>query len=90
MTYINAANVKEAVEKCNKERLMEKNKWIFLEVEIDSKIFLVKQYDTWIQRFETTRRINDEKIVSFVRSGPMGCNVGTYKQELTKMFKEFL
>jgi hypothetical protein len=81
MTYINAANVKEAVEKCNKERLMEKGKWIFLEVEIDSKIFLVKQYDTWIQRF---------KFVDVVRSGPMDCNVGTYKQELTKMFEEFV
>ena len=80
-TYINAATVDEAVEKCNKERLLAKNTFCFLEVEIGVKKFLVKQYDTWIQRF-----IFGDK----VRSGPMDVKVGTYKEELAKMFREFL
>jgi hypothetical protein len=80
-TYINAATVEEAVEKCNKERLGAKNRFCFLEIEIGVKKFLVKQYDTWIQIF---------KFGDIRRGGPPDIKVGQYKEELAKMFREFL
>jgi hypothetical protein len=89
MKDIQAKTIEEAIEKCNKERLNHKDEWIFLHVNINYQTFLIKQYNTWIQRFEKTT-YTDGKIMQSVRSGPMDCKVRIYKKELEKMFKEFL
>jgi hypothetical protein len=76
-------NAKDFTDYINKIRLQNKNKWYFIEVEVNNKIIQIKGYDTWIQIF----KINDDRINY---SSPMDFKVAEFKNYLTDIYNRKL
>jgi len=66
-------NTKEFIELANKERLKDKNKWVFLNEYVNDLPITYKAFNTWVQILKYNG-LND--------SSPMSLNVSEFKKYL--------
>jgi hypothetical protein len=66
-------NTKEFIELANKERLKDKNKWVFLNEYVNDLPISYKAFNTWVQILKYNG-LND--------SSPMNLNVSEFKKYL--------
>ena len=51
--YLTTNNSSEAVKFINKIRLSKKNKWYYIDLNYNGKIYQIKAYNTWLQIFRS-------------------------------------
>lgn len=51
--YLTTSNSNEAVKFINKIRLSKKNKWYYIDLNYNGKIYQIKAYNTWLQIFRS-------------------------------------
>ena len=76
---INANTVAEAVKQINSARLKNKNKWLFLDVNVNGLFFHFKIYNTWVCRAQSDKFRNE--------SSGMDISVKQFKEYLTKFLE---
>jgi len=52
--YLTTSNSTEAVKFINKTRLSKKNKWYYIHLNYNGKIYQIKAYNTWLQIFRSS------------------------------------
>lgn len=74
MEYHITVSRADFVKELNKLRLANKNKWIFVYADVEGDDVMVKNYNTYLQRYI----VNDKQ----VQSGLMDMSITAWKQEL--------
>ena len=76
MEYHITVSKADFVKELNKLRLANKNKWIFVYADVEGDEVMVKNYNTYLQRYI----VNDRQ----VQSGLMDMSITAWKQELAE------
>lgn len=76
MEYHITVSRADFVKELNKLRLANKNKWMFVYADVEGDEVMVKNYNTYLQRYI----VNDRQ----VQSGVMDMSITAWKQELAE------
>ena len=76
--YITVNEKNEALKLINKVRLANKNKWYFIELNYNNKIYQIKAFGTWLQVFKLNLNFNP----SIDYSNAMDQTIKQYKEHI--------
>lgn len=76
--YITTNEKSEALKLINKIRLSNKNKWYFIELTYNNRVYQIKAFNTWLQVFRLNLKFNP----SIDYSNSMNQNIKQYKEHI--------